>query len=131
MWEFFRKKQEVVPAPTPSSFVLIQNGEERILASDEIISLKPSIQDSEEDTVKSFQVRPNSRDLSLMIHWKSGHYVNSKWGPNEGKIKIGLRPVAFTQQDEKSYIKGSCMYFDKENMCLHGDGWTLEFRPKK
>ena len=128
---------EAVPVLQPSSFVLTQDGQERTLVNGETISLNPGTQVPEDDKIQSFLVFPNPHSLSLMIRWESGYHVKSSWGiidsfaPGERKERFGicLRPVAFTSQDGKSYIKGSSMYFDRQETRLHGDDWVLEYKP--
>lgn len=143
MLELFRKhfkkhSSEVVSVPTCSPFVLIQDGQKKRLAYGETISLNPGTQVLEDDKIESFLVHPNAHSLSLMIRWKSGYYVSPIWkltdsidpdtGRKEKKNEIGLMPVAFTSRDGKSYIKGSSIYFDQQEMRLHGDGWTVEYK---
>lgn len=51
------------------------------------------------------------------------------FGDNEKVFGSTFAEGEFTSRDGLKFITGSLLYFDEQNLFLHGDGWVLEYRP--
>lgn len=128
---------EAVPVLQPSSFVLIQYGQERRLNIDEKIPLDPGACGPEDKKMSFFVVSPrSSTSLRLEVGYGSSGYVNASWGyvPRHGTTKEKEWTATFTEhafdaRDGKKYIGGSNIYFNEETTQLHGYDWRLEYKP--
>lgn len=127
----------------PSPFVLKGQDEKRRLTIGEKFNLSflRSTNIQEENKMKSLEIAVFSNEsLTLRMTWTNNSRHNAEWGlRNEwGKkerkeLEATFTQHCFTSGEKQLYIEGSGLYFeysdDGKPIKLHGDNWTLEYKP--
>lgn len=126
----------------PSRFVLRQRDEERrLIIGDKFnLSFLDSTNIQEENMMKSLEivVSPNEC-LILRMTWANNARHNAEWGlrnlwgkKDRKELETTFTKHSLTSGERQRYIEGSALYFeysDGKPVKLHGDNWTLEYKP--
>ena len=133
--------QENITIPSP--FVLKEGDKERRLTIGEELNLSflGSANTQEENKMKSLRIAVSSNEcLTLRMTWMNNSRQNAQWGlrnewgkKDRRELETTFTPHSFTSGKDKRYIEGSVLYFeysdDGKPVKLHGDNWTLEYKP--
>lgn len=128
---------EKLKHPVPTSFMITLDGESKRIHTNENFDLKVSQDISHEIGIESLRVIATSEKyLTLEIRYGGPQFSMPNWGmtrksfdSDERVFQLSLSQSAIHETNNQKYIIGSNLYFNKEETILHGENWTIEYKP--
>lgn len=118
----------------PSEFVLIKEGNELRLNTEDPVSLNAgSIPDHEQLT--SFLITPKNNFLLMEFYYKKAYvmvpwgHTKTKTGSEDTEFSVEFSSSALLHEHDKTSILGTDMFFNNDLTRLTGKGWAIEHRP--